>query len=100
MESISAISDVLSLRVGIFVEHAQQSDSKANIRPMSQHRTTNGMEINQIPLLCLQYAVLPSCLQPEFKSADGRRWAQMKGERVHFEPWMGGHVKDMYRLPI
>ena len=35
-----------------------------------------------------------------FKSADGRRWAQMKGERVHFEPWMGGYVKDMYRLSM
>ena len=29
--------------------------------------------------------------------ADGRRWAQMKGERVHFDPGMSGYVKDMYR---
>ena len=32
-----------------------------------------------------RYVVLHTCSQSEFKSADGRRWAQMKGERVHFE---------------
>lgn len=27
-------------------------------------------------------------------------WAQMKGERVHFELWMGGPVKDLYHLSM
>ena len=31
-----------------------------------------------------KYVVLHTCSQPEFKSADGRRWAQMKGAEGTF----------------
>ena len=47
-----------------------------------------------------KYNVLQIYSQSEFKFADGRRRAQMKGERVHFERRMSGYVKDMYRLTM
>ncbi len=85
MVSMSAIREASGLRVGRTLDELNsQNPSKyqANVTKLSDKRR---LDRNAGTSLCFQYAVLGFCSQLEFKSADGRRWAQMKGKSVYFD---------------